>query len=204
MATTDPILSVEDLLKHVGIAADSVQQVAAALAHDDVGFKTLDDLKLATDQDLQNAGVGVVIQRRKILAYLTDKTDHTTRTTTSSEIKAPGYKPLTLELYKTMTVRDTRLGPTAHGLLVERAKLIGWSVYDVSKDSCSCMFYFLVDQMRRLGIWLGNKGAPKLRAEIVTWMTANPDVTLNDIPLKECRHNLDRTWEQYLKDMKKN
>ena len=56
------ILSVEDLLKHVGIAADIAQQIAAVLAHDNVGFKTLDELKLATDQDLQDAGIGVDVR----------------------------------------------------------------------------------------------------------------------------------------------
>ncbi len=63
----------EDLLKHVGIAKDQAKQIADALARDGVGFKTLDDLKQASDHDLQDAGVGVVIQRRKIMAYFTGK-----------------------------------------------------------------------------------------------------------------------------------
>ncbi len=59
----------EDLLKDVGITSDKAKQIADVLVQDNVGFKTLGDLKLATDQDLQNAGVGVVIHRRKIMVY---------------------------------------------------------------------------------------------------------------------------------------
>eukprot|EP00026_Physarum_polycephalum_P004034 Phypoly_transcript_04051.p1 GENE.Phypoly_transcript_04051~~Phypoly_transcript_04051.p1 ORF type:complete len:314 (+),score=33.58 Phypoly_transcript_04051:88-1029(+) len=63
------IVSVKDLLRHVGIEEEKAVQIAANLALDNVGFKTLEDLRVASDSDLEKAGVGVVVHRRKIAEY---------------------------------------------------------------------------------------------------------------------------------------